>query len=85
MVQEKLVFDSSEFAAFLNENNIVYMIADWTNPDPTISALLDRHRRSGIPFYLYYRGTPLGLPVVLPVVLTMDTITETISPFLEPR
>lgn len=85
LVQERLVFDSAEFAEFLSENNIVYMTADWTNPDPAITELLDRHRRSGIPFYLYYPGTPLGLPVELPVILTMNVIRETISPFLEPR
>ncbi len=85
IVQERLVFDSAQFAEFLSENNIVFMTADWTNPDPEITDLLDRHRRSGIPFYLYYPGTPLGLPVELPVILTMNIIRETISPYLEPR
>ncbi len=85
IVQERLVFDSTQFAEFLSENKIVYMTADWTNPDPAITDLLDRHRRSGIPFYLYYPGTPLGLPVELPVILTMNVIREAISPFLEPR
>ena len=85
IVQERLVFDSTQFAEFLSANNIVYMTADWTNPDPAITDLLDRHRRSGIPFYLYYPGTPRGLPVELPVILTMNMIRETIAPFLEPR
>lgn len=85
IVQERLVFNSTQFSEFLSENNIVFMTADWTSPDPAITDLLDRHRRSGIPFYLYYPGTPLGLPVELPVILTMNVIRETISPFLEPR
>ncbi len=57
----------------------------WTIPDPAISNLLDRHRRSGIPFYLYYPGTPLGRPVELPVILTLYIIKDRISPFMTPR
>ncbi|MEE8371063.1 MAG: thioredoxin family protein, partial [Sphingomonadales bacterium] len=85
IVQEKLVFESAEFEAFFYENNIILMTADWTNPDPEISDLLDRHQRSGIPFYLFYPGSPTDPPVELPVILTMDVIREYISPHLKQR
>jgi suppressor for copper-sensitivity B len=59
---KKLVLDRDPVATRLQD--IVAMKADWTNPDPIISAFLERHGRYGIPFNIVYGpGAPQGLPL----------------------
>lgn len=70
LVHEKLVFSNHSFQSYLKENNIVYMVADWTNPDARIAKLLSQHGRSGIPFYIYYPADQAKNIVLLPEVLT---------------
>ena len=38
----------------LDDGRLVMLQADWTRPDPRISALLARHQRFGIPFNIIY-------------------------------
>src|SRR5262249_36942525 len=42
---KKLVLDRDPVAARLQDAGVVAMKADWTNPDPAISAFLERHGR----------------------------------------
>ena len=76
IVQERLVFSTDEFHSFMIENQVVYMVADWTNPNPEISRLLDGHGRKGIPFYLYYPKGGVKDPVALPEVFTTPQVLE---------
>jgi thiol:disulfide interchange protein/DsbC/DsbD-like thiol-disulfide interchange protein len=62
--------------AFENEN-IVYLVADWTNRDETIAAALAEHGRAGVPLYIYY--PPDAEPKVLPQLLSEALILETIE------
>ncbi len=59
--------DAAVKAAFATKN-IAYLKGDWTNRDPEITRVLERHGRSGVPLYLLY--APGGKPVVLPQILT---------------
>jgi suppressor for copper-sensitivity B len=66
---KKLVLDRDPVATRLQGDGVVAMKADWTNPDPVISAFLERHGRYGIPFNIVYGpAAPQGLP--LPELLT---------------
>jgi suppressor for copper-sensitivity B len=66
---KKLVLDRDSVATQLQGDNVVAMKADWTNPDPAISAFLARHGRYGIPFDIVYGpSAPEGL--TLPELLT---------------
>jgi len=38
----------------LKDHQIEFVVADWTNPDPSIAALLKKHGRAGVPLYLLY-------------------------------
>ena len=59
--------DPAVRAAF-EKKQIAFLIADWTNRDPEVTALLQAHARSGVPLYLYY---PPGASdaIVLPQIL----------------
>ncbi len=62
----------------LGDSNMVAMQADWTRPDPVISAYLARHRRYGIPFdAVYGPGAPGG--VLLPELLSRDAVLDAIG------
>ena len=60
------------------DNNVTYLIGDWTNEDPIITQYLENYERNGVPLYVYYgprdaNGTrPQGQ--VLPQILTPVTL-----------
>jgi thiol:disulfide interchange protein DsbD len=61
------------------EHGVVYMVADWTNHDADIAALLERHGRNGIPLYLVYPADPTAEPLVLPQLLTKNTVLQALE------
>jgi thiol:disulfide interchange protein DsbD len=75
-VNEAAAFTPRVAQAFENEN-VVYLVADWTNRDETIAAALAEHGRAGVPLYLYY--PPDGEPQVLPQILSEALILETVE------
>jgi suppressor for copper-sensitivity B len=75
---KKLVIDREPTAGRLQQDGIVAMRADWTNPDPRIADFLGRHGRYGIPFNIVYGpGVPAG--IVLPELLTEQAVTEALD------
>ncbi len=61
------------------DNNIAFMVADYTTRDDAITAEIQRHNRPGVPMYLYYAPgsrTPKVLPQVLSTGLIMDEINK---------
>mgnify|MGYP001826641072 FL=1 len=64
--------------AFAN-SGVTYMVADWTNHDPEIAALLERHGRTGVPLYLMYPGDPAAEPLILPQILTRSAVLDAIA------
>ena len=64
----------SAFAA----KGVTYMVADWTNQNPEITALLKQNGRSGVPMYLYY-APGAASPVILPQILTQDIVLKAIA------
>ncbi len=63
------------------EENVKYLIGDWTNYDETITAYLDKFGRNGVPIYVFYgsRDEESGKrpdPVLLPQVLTPGTVKK---------
>jgi suppressor for copper-sensitivity B len=72
-VNKALVIDRGEVAGRLGQTGVVAMRADWTRPDPRISAFLQRFGRYGIPFNVVFGpGAPRGR--VLPELLTTDSV-----------
>jgi thiol:disulfide interchange protein DsbD len=66
---EKTVFARDGFSNALAAADAVYMVGDYTDVDPAITAYLERHKAVGVPLYVVYpRGGGEG--AILPVVLT---------------
>jgi thiol:disulfide interchange protein len=72
---EKAVFARDGFREALEAANAVYMVGDWTDVDPAITAYLQRYKAVGVPLYVVYpRGRAEG--TVLPTVLTPAMVRE---------
>lgn len=77
-INKLTVLDSAEILPRLSQPGIVAMQADWTRPDPVISAFLARYGRYGIPFNVVYGpGAPEGIP--LPEILTPDALISALD------
>ncbi|MGH8441513.1 MAG: protein-disulfide reductase DsbD family protein [Nevskiaceae bacterium] len=76
-VNEKVVFQNEDVRRVLAEKNVAWLTADWTTPDPAITAALMRFGRSGVPLYLLY--PPEGEPEILPQVLTPGIVIEAVA------
>jgi thiol:disulfide interchange protein DsbD len=76
-LNENGVFANPRIARAFADENVAYLVADWTNRDATIAAALAEHGRAGVPLYLYY--PPEGEVRVLPQVLSEALILETIA------
>jgi suppressor for copper-sensitivity B len=77
-VNKALVLDAGPVRARLAGGGIVAMRADWTLPDPAISAYLASFRRYGIPFNAVYGPGARG-GIALPELLTRDAVLEAID------
>ena len=73
LVNEKAVLSSAAIKDVFRQHNVAYLVADWTNQDPEVTALLQAHGRSGVPMYLYY-APGAQEAVVLPQILTQGMV-----------
>jgi len=72
-VNKSLVLNRGQVAEILGAGSVIAMKADWTKPDPAISAYLKSFGRFGIPFNVVYGPTaPKGVP--LPEILTESAV-----------
>jgi thiol:disulfide interchange protein DsbD len=69
LVNEDAVLSRPEIKSAFTAKNVVYLVADWTNQNPEITALLKDNGRSGVPLYLYYAPGSTKA-AVLPQILT---------------
>lgn len=76
IANEQTVLYTDEVRTAFTDHNIAYVVADWTNYDPTIAEFLARHGRNGIPFYLMYAPDADAAPEILPQLLTKSAVIE---------
>jgi thiol:disulfide interchange protein len=79
MANETAVLFKDDMVQAFADYGVVYMVADWTNPDADIAALLKLHGRNGIPLYLMYPADTSLAPRVLPQLLTKNTVLEALE------
>jgi thiol:disulfide interchange protein DsbD len=78
LVNEEVALDNARVRTAFADRHIALLVADWTNRDPEVTALLQAHARSGVPLYLYYAPGG-GDAIVLPQILTADAVLGTIT------
>ena len=72
---EKRVLSQPAFAAALDDAGAAYLVGDYTNTDPAITAFLDAHRAVGVPLYVVYPAGG-GEGEVLPALLSDDIVVS---------
>lgn len=65
---ERTALSTPAFQEKLKQNDIHYLVADWTNKDDVITRYLSEFNRRGVPLYVAY--PPQGDPLVLPSVIS---------------
>ena len=70
---DKLALSKPSVKAYLKENDIKYIKADWTNRDNDILKILTEYGRTGVPLYLYWKPG-LDQTLILPAVLTEELL-----------
>ena len=78
LYNERVALSSAAVAEAFKATGTVYLVGDWTNQNPEISALLRTHGREGVPLYLYYAAGG-GQPKILPQILTQSLMIETLG------
>ncbi|GJD95802.1 protein-disulfide reductase DsbD family protein [Methylobacterium iners] len=81
-VNERTALATDAVKAAFRERGVTYLKGDWTNQNPEITRLLERHGRSGVPLYLLYSGA--GEPTVLPQILTQGAVLAEIERLPKP-
>jgi thiol:disulfide interchange protein DsbD len=78
LYNERVALSSNLVAEAFKASGTIYLIGDWTNQNPEISALLKQHGREGVPLYLYY--PPGGAePKILPQILNETLMLEVLG------
>jgi DsbC/DsbD-like thiol-disulfide interchange protein/cytochrome c biogenesis protein CcdA len=78
LVNEEAVLSQPNIKNAFAAKNVVYLVADWTNQNPEITALLKENGRSGVPMYLYY-ASGAAKPQILPQILTEANVTAALG------
>lgn len=71
LLNQKSTLSTKKFADFVEKNDVLLLVADWTNKDKEIFDALEKYQRSSVPLYVYYKAD--GEYVILPQILTPDT------------
>ncbi len=74
-VNKKLVLEDDVVQRVFAQQDVVLMRADWTTPDPLITAFLESNGRYGIPFNIVY-GPSRPEGVVLSEILSRDEVQD---------
>ncbi|HEV7692078.1 MAG TPA: protein-disulfide reductase DsbD domain-containing protein [Hyphomonadaceae bacterium] len=77
-VNKQVAIDSQKARKAFEQNNVAFLVADWTNRDSVIASALAEHGRAGVPLYLVYPAAG-GDPVVLPQVLTPGLVEKAVK------
>jgi thiol:disulfide interchange protein DsbD len=77
LVNEEAALSRPGVRAAFKDKNVAFLVADWTNRNAEITALLEAHGRSGVPLYLYY-APGASEPQILPQILTEGEVLRTL-------
>jgi thiol:disulfide interchange protein DsbD len=79
LANKKTTLETDTVQQAFKDANIIYMVGDWTNHNPEITALLSRYGRSGIPLYLLYPPIADAPAAILPQILNEQVVLDAIK------
>jgi thiol:disulfide interchange protein DsbD len=78
LVNEEAALSRASVHQAFKDKKIALLVADWTNKNPEITALLTANGRSGVPLYLYY-APGAKEPKILPQILTEGEVLKALA------
>ena len=72
---DKIALSKPKIKQYFKENNIKYVVADWTNKDREILKSLEKYQRNGVPLYIYWKPS-MQKPLILPSILTEQLLLD---------
>lgn len=78
LANEKVVFTENTLDV-MKDKGITLLKGDWTNYDPKITKLLEKHKRGGVPLYLLFPAAVGKEPIILPQILTPNGFSRALN------
>jgi thiol:disulfide interchange protein DsbD len=72
---DKIALSRPKIKNYLKENNIEYIVADWTNKNSEILRALESYERNGVPLYVYWKPG-MNESLILPAILTEQILLD---------
>ena len=72
---DKIALSRPKVKQYLKENDIEYIVADWTNKNDEILKALEKYNRNGVPLYIYWRPG-MQESKILPAILTEGMLLD---------
>lgn len=74
---EKTVLGTKEFSASAQNNNVIYMVGDWTDTSAELGKFLTEYNSPGVPLYVVFDKS--HSPHKLPPLLTQEIVNKAFS------
>jgi thiol:disulfide interchange protein DsbD len=83
-VNERIALYTDSTSTLFKEKNVHYVVGNWTNRNPEITAYLATYGRNGVPLYVYYAGRDPKTGTrpdaeILPQLLTSGLVADVIN------
>ncbi len=72
---DKIALSRPKVKQYLKENDIEYIVADWTNKNDEILKALEKYNRNGVPLYIYWKPG-MQKSKILPAILTEGSLLD---------
>ena len=75
---DKIALSRPAVKEYIFENNIEYIVADWTNKNDEIFKTLESYNRTGVPLYIFWKPA-MSKPKILPAILTEQVLLDSFN------
>ena len=72
---DKIALSRPKIKKYFKDNNVEYIVADWTNKDNEILESLESYNRNGVPLYIYWKPG-MDESKILPAILTEQILLD---------
>ena len=72
---DRIALSRAKVKQYLKENDIEYIVADWTNKNDEILKALEKYNRNGVPLYIYWKPG-MQESKILPAILTEGLLLD---------
>ena len=75
---DKIALSRPNIKEYICENNIEYVVADWTNKNDEILKTLESYNRNGVPLYIFWKPG-MKKSKILPAILTEQILLDSFN------